>query len=280
MNKSKRLVYFSLLVVISLFACKSRQKTISTDLGRIKHVSDKNLIDSLQKNEFQFDVLTAKAAVKYIDEKETSFKIHLRIKKDSAIWVSITPLLGIEMARVLITQDSVMFLNRIDKQYFIGTFDYINDKFGTDLDYQMLEAILVGNSIDFEKDSKDIIANVDKKKHAYYISTEKKRKVKKDLRKDKNKLKELTQALWLSHKNFKIIELVLSAPKSDHSLLSKNTNFTALPDKQLFPYLIDLTLISDKNINVSIDYSKVSTEKENVSFIFKIPPKYEPIEVR
>lgn len=277
MNKSKRLVYLSLLVLISLFACKSRQKTVTTDLGRIKHISDKNLIDSLEKNEFQFNVLSAKAAVKYIDDKETTFKAHIRVKKDSAIWVSITPLLGIEMARVLITKDSVMFLNRIDKQYFVGTFDYINDKFGTDLDYQMLEAVIVGNSIEFEKEEKDIIANVDKKKHAYYISTEKKRKVKKDLKKDKNKLKELTQAIWLSPETFKIIELVLSTPKSDHSLVSKYSDFMELENNS-FPQKIELKLISEKTVNILIDYSKVSIEKEDISFIFKIPAKYEPVQ--
>lgn len=277
MNKSNRLVYIFLLVLISLFACKSRQKTVTTDFGRIKHISDKNLIDSLEKNEFQFNVLSAKASVKFIDDKETSFKAHIRVKKDSAIWVSITPLLGIEMARVLITKDSVMFLNRIDKQYFVGTFDYINNKFGTDLDYQMLEAVIVGNSIEFEKEEKDIIANVDKKKHAYYISTEKKRKVRKDLKKDKNKLKELTQAIWLSPETFKIIELVLSTPKSDHSLVSKYSDFMELENNS-FPQKIDVTLISEKTVNILIDYSKVSIEKEDISFIFKIPAKYEPVQ--
>ncbi|HEY9082137.1 MAG TPA: DUF4292 domain-containing protein [Vicingaceae bacterium] len=277
MNKSNRLVYIFLLVLISLFACKSRQKTVTTDFGRIKHISDKNLIDSLEKNEFQFNVLSAKASVKFIDDKETSFKAHIRVKKDSAIWVSITPLLGIEMARVLITKDSVMFLNRIDKQYFVGTFDYINNKFGTDLDYQMLEAVIVGNSIEFEKEEKDIIANVDKKKHAYYISTEKKRKVRKDLKKDKNKLKELTQAIWLSPETFKIIELVLSTPKSDHSLVSKYSDFMELENNS-FPQKIDVTLISEKTVNILIDYSKVSIEKEDISFIFKIPTKYEPVQ--
>ena len=277
MNKSKRLVFVSLLVLTSLFACKSRQKTVSTDFGRIKHISDKNLIDSLERNEFQFNVLSAKASVKVIDDKETSFKAHIRVKKDSAIWVSITPLLGIEMARVLITKDSVMFLNRIDKQYFVGTFDYINNKFGTDLDYQMLEAVIVGNSIEFEKEEKEIIANIDKKKHAYYISTEKKRKVRKDLKKDKNKLKELTQAIWLSPETFKIIELVISTPKSDHSLVSKYSDFMELENNS-FPQKIDVTLISEKTVTILIDYLKVSTEKEDISFIFKIPAKYEPVQ--
>lgn len=277
MNKKKQLVYLSLLVLISLFACKTRQKTVTPDLGRIKHISDKNLIDSLEYNEFKFNVLSAKASVKYIDDKETSFKAHIRVKKDSAIWVSITPLLGIEMARVVITKDSVMFLNRIDKQYFVGTFDYINNKFGTDLDYQMIEAVIIGNSIEFEKEEKDIITNIDKKKHAYYISTEKKRKVRKDLKKDKNKLKELTQALWLSPENFKIIELVLSIPKSDHSLVSKYSNFIAIENKS-FPQKIDITLISEKTVAILIDYTKVSIEKEDISFIFKIPAKYEPVQ--
>ncbi len=45
-----------------------------------------------------------------------------------------------------------------------------------------------------------------------------------------------------------------------------------------FPQKIDVTLISEKTVNILIDYSKVSIEKEDISFIFKIPAKYEPVQ--
>ena len=85
--------------------------------------------------------------------KKTSFKTHLRIRKDSVIWMSITSI-GIEAARVIITQDSVKLIDRLKKQYFLGDFKYINQLLGADLDYQMLEALLIGNSLDFNEKEK------------------------------------------------------------------------------------------------------------------------------
>ncbi|MBK8414658.1 MAG: DUF4292 domain-containing protein [Bacteroidetes bacterium] len=37
--------------------------------------------------------------------------INLRIKTDSLTWISKSPLLGIEVARVMITRDSVKFMD-------------------------------------------------------------------------------------------------------------------------------------------------------------------------
>ena len=49
--------------------------------------------------------------------RQNSFDVNLRIRKDSAIWISITPLLGIEAARVLINRDSLMILDRVHKTF-------------------------------------------------------------------------------------------------------------------------------------------------------------------
>jgi len=279
MNKNNLhfLLIFSCLFF--LFSCKTQKEVIEKERVRFRNYNDKELLDSLSKNEFKFDVFTAKANVKFTDGKENAFKTHIRIKKDSAIWMSITPLLGIEMARVLITKDSLKFINRIDKEYFLGSFDYINEKFGVDIDYQMLEAILVGNSIDFDDDEKKIITSIDRKKHAYFISTARKRQIRKEIKKDKNKFKNFTQALWIAPDNFKIIQLMLSAPKSDQSLVSTYTNHEQI-DNQFFPKKINVNLNSDKIITIDIDFLKIVLGNDDTSFLFKIPSKYERVEIK
>lgn len=274
MNKAKLgylIALFSFLAITS-FSCKLQEK--ENIKVKVKSRPTKFLVKQLIENEFEFTTISAKAAVTVEDGKKTSFKAHLRIQKDSVIWMSITPLLGIEVARVIITQDTVKLLNRAKSEYFIGDFDYINKLFGADLDYQMLEALLIGNSLDFEMDDK-IRSSVDRRKNLYYLSTVKKRKIKKEIRKDKDKIKEQAQALWLDPETFKIKELLLSSIHNENTLTGKYSNYKAV-NEELLPYTLNFTLQSKDSIMIEVDYTKFN-EGKSLSFPFKIPSKYEQI---
>ena len=277
MSKLKLTYLLSLIfITLILFSCKPQENKVKVKV-KINHRSTKFLIAKLIEKEFQFNTLSAKAGVVYDNGKKTSFKTHLRVRKDSAIWMSITPVLGIEMARVLITKDTVKLMNRVDKTYFIGDFEYINKMFGADLDYQMLEALLTGNSLDFERNEK-IRSSVDRKKNTYYISTEKKRKVRKEIKKDKPKIKQQSQALWLNPLSYKIEELLLSSPESKQSLTGKFSNYKEVEtaDNQMLPFTLFFKLTAKTPSSIEVEYSKLSTEK-TLSFPFKIPSKYEQI---
>lgn len=276
MNKSKALYWlFIVFVGISIFSCKVQEKD-NVKL-KIKTRSPKFLIKKLKAKEFQFETVSAKTAVAIIDStgKKTSFKTHIRIRKDSAIWMSITPLLGIEMARVLVTKDTVKFINRANKEYFIGDFSYINRAFGTDLDYQMMEALLIGNSLDFVEEER-VNSRVDRKKELYFLSTVKKRKVKKELKKEKEKIKEDGQVLWLDPITFKVKELLLTSPESHRSLTGIYGDYNKV-GTQLLPFELRFLLKSTTTNTLEINYSKLSSGKE-ISFPFKISSKYVQIQ--
>ena len=272
-----RSVYWLSLIIVCvfLFSCKVQEK--DNIKLKVKPRSSKFLIKKLKEKEFNFNAISTKSAVTVIDsaDKKTSFKIHLRVKQDSAIWISITPLLGIEMARVLITKDTVKFLNRANKEYFIGDFEYLNKLFGADLDYQMLEALLIGNSLDFEENDK-VHSRVDRKKELYFLSTEKKRKVKKELKKDKGKLKQQSQVLWLDPMTFKIRELLLSSPETNRSLAGVYSEYKEI-DTQLIPHDLRFYLKSKSSLKIEMKYNKFSIGK-SLSFPFKISSKYVQIE--
>lgn len=299
----------SFFLLIS-YSCRA-PKEIVKEKVKFEHFSTKELLEKLEINEFKFETLSAKANITFTDEKETSFKANLRIKKDSAIWMSITPALGIEMARVLITKDSVLFMDRIHNKYFVGDFAYLNKMFDVDMDYNMLEALLVGNSIEFEKDEK-IRTSIDRKKELYFIGTERKRKVKRDIRKDLKKEKEViksqSQILWIYPESYKISELMLIDPEKNQSLKGLFTNqkpvgnyivednledtlrdnvgdtseIKTLPPQplvkeQLFPFNLSFIVESKKNLKIDVEYSKITLNKE-LNLSFKIPEKYEQIQ--
>ncbi|MCB0807539.1 MAG: DUF4292 domain-containing protein, partial [Bacteroidales bacterium] len=94
----------------------------------IKEYGADYLFDKLKENELKFEWFSAKFNLDLIiDKKKNSFRGQLRMRKDSAIWVSFSPALGIEMARLLITEDSVKFINRINKTYFAGDYRVVNN---------------------------------------------------------------------------------------------------------------------------------------------------------
>jgi hypothetical protein len=275
MNKLNLRYWLTIFTIgLLFFSCKVQEKE-NVKL-KIKARSSKFLVKKLKANEFQFKTISAKASVSIIDNdnKKKSFKTHLRIKHDSIIWMSITAI-GLEAARVIITQDSVKLIDRMKKQYFIGDFKYINRIFGTNLDYQMLEALLIGNSLDFNEKDK-VHSRVDRKKDLYYLSTEKKRKVKKELQKAKEKIKKEAQVLWLDPISFKIKELLLSSPETNRSLSGKYTDYKEV-DSQLVPDKMHFKLKSKSSQIIEVDYSKFSSGK-SLNFPFKISSKYVQIQ--
>jgi hypothetical protein len=66
----------------------------------------------IDSNRIGFNTFTAKVNVDYrgADDKNYDVNANLRMYRDSAIWVSVNAILGIEALRLLITKDSVKIL--------------------------------------------------------------------------------------------------------------------------------------------------------------------------
>ena len=86
-----------------------------------------SLYSAIKASNFSSRWFSTRAAVDVaIDKDERSFQAHIKICKDSLIWISISPALGIEVARVLIEPDTVRFINRIEGTYFTGDFGFLS----------------------------------------------------------------------------------------------------------------------------------------------------------
>jgi len=141
-----------LAVVLSLNACFIKRSHTKTDETSVV-VNDKKVIkpdaklvavmDSLNMHYLNYETLTMKFSGDFDSEdKSTPLKGILRMKRDSFIWISIRPGLGIELARAVFTPDSVKMLNRMKSEYFLGDYAFVDSAFGVQADYKMLEAII------------------------------------------------------------------------------------------------------------------------------------------
>ncbi len=77
-------------------------------------------------------------------DSEQSANFNLRIKRDSAIWLS-GSLLGIEGVRALLTADSVRVVNRLQKTYFAGDYAYLSQLLNVPVTYRQMQDILLGD---------------------------------------------------------------------------------------------------------------------------------------
>jgi hypothetical protein len=82
-----------------------------------------------------------------MEGSENSVNANVRILKDSIVWVSARKF-GFEIARLMLSNDSVWLLDRINNRYFAGDYGFFSRQFNLEADYNMLEAILLGNPLD------------------------------------------------------------------------------------------------------------------------------------
>jgi hypothetical protein len=71
----------------------------------------------------------------------------VRMKKDSAIWISLRGALGIEGFRVLITQDSVKVMNLLKKNVQFRSIAYLQEITDIPFDLATLQDLIVGNPV-------------------------------------------------------------------------------------------------------------------------------------
>jgi hypothetical protein len=111
------------------------------------------VIDTAKANKWlqqqiNFNTYQCKAKIHFESETEKhNFNINFRLKKDSIIWASIhAPIIG-EVARAIITPDSVKAIERINKKSFLYSYSNIQKLININVDFKTLQDIIIGNPI-------------------------------------------------------------------------------------------------------------------------------------
>jgi hypothetical protein len=260
------LVFF--IMIAGLGGCKTKRSVIKAP---IKEKGAEYLFDRLRDNELKFNAFTARLNVDYtVDRNRNDFKGQLRIVKDSAIWVSFNQDFGIEIARFLITQDSVKFLNRLNKTYFAGDYAFVNNFLGANIDFGILQSLLLGNDFEHYEDI-DFRASVDGGQ--YRLNTTGRSKLRKYVKNHEDHLRLLLQTIWLNPENFKITEIRLKElTRNSKKLIAAYSDFQS-HEKNKYPTRLNYAIEADIPISVSVRYSRI-TINEPASMPFNVPGKY------
>ncbi|HEY0751701.1 MAG TPA: DUF4292 domain-containing protein, partial [Chitinophagaceae bacterium] len=108
-----------------------------------------NSLNGLANNRIQYQTFSAKINIDYSDADNKNYDVNavLRMYKDSAIWISVNAILGIEAIRALITQDSVKILDKQNKLITARSVDYLQEVTELPLDLQTVQDLIIGNPV-------------------------------------------------------------------------------------------------------------------------------------
>ena len=266
MNKQ---LLFTIFVFLMFASCRSTKtiKTIYTKAPRAEI-----LIDSIESAHFNFNWMSAKISGKFSDSNQNfSFKGNMKIRKDSLIWISISPGLGLELGRVLLDLDSVHFMNRFEKTYFKSSYAELSEKTESHLSFMKIQSLLVGNAVGDFKSKKH---HSWLKNQTFKLSSASEKQLKKWMRSKRKPNHEIYLAS-INPRTSKVYSQKYKDLKLNRELSVKYEDFE-MHGGLFIAESVNLRVITNKEINLSLSYSKINLNKA-FKFPFSVPESYEVV---
>jgi len=261
LNAGTHIILFSICCLLLLFGCKAKKqlvvKKVTIDTVA-KTVDIKALkLNAIKAAQTTFNTFSGKARAKLdINGDSNDVTLNIRIKSDQKIWISITAIAGIEVARALITPDSILLINRLESSYIKQPFSYVNKFAGSQANYKTLESLMIGNAIpELVSENSDLQTE----NGATVLS---------------GTFSDFVFKMMLGA-DLKANQINLNNQGAAQMLQVMNSAFIQAGNK-VIPSEIDLSsIVKDKKILVNLHYVKDEFDQP-LDFPFSIPPRYKP----
>ncbi len=250
------------LATIMLFAvaCGTRKATVVIPKPNADSIAPPDTksetLNLLKSKQLQFNTLSLKAKANLnIDGDANDVTMNFRIKDKQIIWVSITAGGGLlEVARALITPDSIKIMDRLKSRYIKKPFSYIYAFTNKQVNFNTLQEILTGNAI---SDFLNLNADIKTNNGVWSLAGK----------------KENLDYRFLFNTLYKVQETNLSDSKSGQALKVSYADYQKFND-YLFPSSLKInTLSGTKQINIDMDYVKIDGNSD-INFPFNVPNRY------
>jgi len=214
--------------------------------------------DTLEVKDPEFEYLSAKAKFKFEhNNNKVSASANFRVKNDSLIWLSISPALGIELFRILINNENILVLDRLNKRYYEYSFKELSNKYGFEFNFSMLQSVLLGNLLEPYQNQKiqkteDYFTFLASKDGYNFLNS-------------------------VGAKTMKLERLEVSSPSTKNTISVTYSDFQ-IADNQIFPNdILAVINYEEKKPATSIDiiYNKMAVEEGPIKFPFGVPSRYD-----
>ncbi|MFT3794573.1 DUF4292 domain-containing protein [Flavobacterium sp.] len=252
--------FLGLLLVAFLCSCKAAKPVVAeSNTSTDKKIANAQIIDGHYANKRDFVTAYIKSSVRYQDDKNTqNVSAEIRIKKNEMILVSVR-LLGITMAKALITPTQVKYYEKINGNYFEGDYAALSQWLGTDLDFQKVQNLLIGQALD------------DLKTGSYTASTEDNLY---QLKSEGN----TSKTFYFEPDQFLLRKQEIAQAQQQRMMQVLYPNYAHRPEAVLPTALIIDAVQKKGKTNINIEYNSV-TFNEAMTFPYSVPDGYERIHI-
>lgn len=248
----KYIAFLALFVLVT--SCKTKQSVLEADTS----VSVKEVIKNHKsQNSLDFKTLHIKGNTSY---SLFNISLDIRIKKDEIILVSCrAPLVG-TVIKAYITPDYISYYNKWDSEYFEGDYAFLSDFLGTELDFQKVQNLLLGRTLD----------ELDRERFVYAIEN--------NLYKLSSERRDLSKAYYFDPSEFNLVKQYVEQKHQNRSAFIEYSNYKTYKNNKL-PYSVFIFSLNEKDKNeFKVDYKTIDFDTE-ISFPYNIPDGYKKIEI-
>jgi hypothetical protein len=246
------------LTITTLFSCKPAKDFVA-DAKPKNDLSVSKIIQKHYNNKQNFKTLYIKSSANYKDDKQSqSVSAEIKIKKDEKILISIR-VLGITMAKALITPKEVKYYDKINGNYFDGDYALLSRWLGTDLNFQKVQNMLIGQCLEDLSDGKYQTIKQDNG-YKVFSTTDANTNI----------------AYYFDAEQFLINKEEIAQPAQGRILQLSYTNHQTFAEAVMPKNLIIDAIQNENRTNISINYNSI-TFNEELSFPYSVPESYERI---
>ena len=221
-----------------------------------KEVSSDFLLRKLVTQQVKASWMTAKARISYSDDYlSVNANAAIQMERDSFIWVAVKKL-GFEVARAMITPDSIYLIDRLNNDYLVRDLNYISRTYNLPAGFNALPAIVLGNPLFFttlglmsevEKDGYHLFGRNDEMESHYRIGGD----------------------------GFRLRSMHFNDFRNHRDLLLNLEEYAQITENQNFSYLRNLELDSRETgkLSIAIRFSDVEFNVPK-QIRFDVPERY------
>lgn len=264
--RANTLFYFLIVSFLFVISCKSKKSVGVTsnnkELEKIlkDSVTEENKLALFATTYSNWQTYSARGSVGFEGNGNSlSANLNFRMYKDSLVWASVNMLGGIEVARILITQDSIFIMDKMNRNVKIAPLDKMQEIAGARLYLSEIQNLILGNLL-FDLTKYNYFDG--ETKEAFYA-------------KGKNRNIEAAHKFLIS--GLLIQDLSLQTTQGNKEKIEvkysnhTQTNIFNVPQQmEITSQAADL-----KGMKVILNFSQPEFNKENLMFPFNIPSSYE-----
>ena len=233
---------YILIFAITLSSCSTKQPS-NIDYSKTPKNS-KELISMVNSKNKNIEWLSLRGKINVVKEnQDITLSVNIKHRKDSVIWLSISAPFGIEIIRAQATPDSIYFLNRTKKTWFVEPSNQIKEILKYEIGFENLQDMITANPIILKNKYKIKIQD-----EGFALTSE--------------------FCDYLVSKDFRIKNANFIKGKN-----SVNFSYASFDNTEGFPKQFSLKVNAQEQFEANLTYSKVVINTPQ-KILFKIPKPY------